>query len=116
MGRNIIKRSEIWVVDLGNPKGSEQGYTRPCIVISNDYNNQYSNQIQVVSVTSSNKKDLPVHFRIKKGKFGLYDNSIILAETIQQVNKSQFKYYMGKLDESTMELLDDKLRIQLALV
>lgn len=115
MDKNI-KRGEVWFVDLGSPKGSEQGYSRPCIVISNDYNNKHSTQAQIVSVTSANKKNLPVHLKVGKGKFGLYDDSIVLGETIQQVHKSQFQYYMGTVDDDTMELVEHKVKIQLALI
>ena len=47
-----IKRGEIYLVDLGNQKGSIQSGKRPVVVISNNMNNKYSPTINILPITS----------------------------------------------------------------
>ena len=44
------------MVNLGNPLGSVQGGIRPCIVVSNDINNIYAPTVQVIPLTTVEKK------------------------------------------------------------
>jgi hypothetical protein len=59
-----ILRGDIWIVDLEPVRGSEQGGTRPCLVIQNDRGNKYSPTVIVAAITSRKKKVLPTHVQI----------------------------------------------------
>ena len=47
-----IKRGDIFYADLNPVVGSEQGGTRPVLIISNDIGNRYSPTVIVAAITS----------------------------------------------------------------
>jgi len=47
-----IKRGEVYFADLSPVFGSEQGGTRPVLVIQNDVGNRYSPTVIVAAITS----------------------------------------------------------------
>ena len=56
-----IKRGDIYYADLNPVVGSEQGGTRPVLVISNDIGNKHSPTVIIAAITSRvrTKKKLP---------------------------------------------------------
>lgn len=47
-----IKRGDIYYADLNPVVGSEQGGTRPVLVISNDIGNKHSPTVIIAAITS----------------------------------------------------------------
>lgn len=76
-----IKRGDIYYADLNPVVGSEQGGTRPVLVISNDIGNKHSPTVIIAAITSRvrKKKKLPTHLYLGQIE-GLPANSIILFE------------------------------------
>ena len=58
-----IKRGDIYYANLNPVIGSEQGGTRPVLIISNDVGNKYSPTVIVAPITSRihTKAKLPTH-------------------------------------------------------
>jgi mRNA interferase MazF len=50
----VIRRGEIWWADLGQPRGSGPGYTRPVLIISADSFNASQISTVLVMVITSN--------------------------------------------------------------
>ena len=48
-----IKRGDIYYADLNPVVGSEQGGTRPVLVISNDIGNKHSPTVIIAAITST---------------------------------------------------------------
>jgi mRNA interferase MazF len=67
MSIRIIKRGEIYWVKLDPTFGKEINKTRPCVVISNDRQNEYSPLIIVVPITSDLEKIYPFEVVIELG-------------------------------------------------
>ena len=61
-----IKRGDIYYADLNPVVGSEQGGTRPVLVISNDIGNKHSPTVIIAAITSRvrKKKKLPTHLHL----------------------------------------------------
>ena len=106
-----IKRGEIYLVNLGNQKGSIQSGKRPVIVISNNMNNKYSPIVNVLPITSKTKNNIPVHVRIGT-ESGLIKESTILVEQNIPINKDQFLKYVGKCNKYKMYEIEKALLIQ----
>lgn len=52
--------------------GSEQGGTRPVVVLQNDVGNRYAPTLIVATVTSrTEKKEIPAHTRSDSPQYGL---------------------------------------------
>lgn len=64
-----IIRGDVIYVDLGqHPKTSIQSGVRPCVVVSNNKNNKYSNTLSVCPCTSRvPKKNYNTHIGYTKG-------------------------------------------------
>lgn len=110
----MVFRGNVYMIDLGNPSGSIQGGVRPCVVVSNDINNAHSPTIQVIPLTSVDKNELPVHFKldVKGHKFLSYD-STALTEQFTTINKYQVVQYIGTLEKSDVDKILKRLDIQL---
>ena len=61
-----IKRGDIYLADLGEGYGSEQGGIRPVLVVQNNKGNKHSHTLLVACITSKahSKHYLPTHYII----------------------------------------------------
>jgi len=112
----LIKRGDIFFAQLNPVVGSEQGGTRPVLIIQNDIGNQYSPTTIVAAITSQIfKAKLPTHVEVSAVQSGLERDSVILAEQIRTIDKSRLKQKVAFLEEEIMEQVDQALAISLGL-
>lgn len=101
-----IKRGDIYYVDFGETKGSEQGGIRPCVIIQNDIGNKFSPTVIVNCITSQiAKAKLPTHVEISS-KSGLKKDSIVLCEQVKTIDKTRLIKYIGRVDGAIMNKID----------
>ncbi|HHT63127.1 MAG: type II toxin-antitoxin system PemK/MazF family toxin [Bacillota bacterium] len=113
----IVRRGEIFFAELNPVQGSEQGGTRPVLVVQNDIGNQYSPTTIVVAITSQiNKAKLPTHVELPKEKTGLDKDSVILAEQVRTIDKSRLQHKVAVLSDEIMHRVNKALEISLGLV
>lgn len=111
-----IRRGEIFYAELNPVIGSEQGGTRPVLVIQNNIGNQYSPTTIVVAITSQiSKAKLPTHVEVKAVRSGLERDSVILTEQIRTVDKSRLKEKVAVLDDEVMLRVDEAIEVSLGL-
>ena len=109
-----IKRNEIYYADLSPVVGSEQGGVRPVLIIQNDTGNKFSSTTIVAAIMSrQNKAKLPTHIEIAEDVFE--KDSIVLLEQIRTVDKRRLKEYVGKLDNCTMDRVNEAISISVGL-
>lgn len=87
---------------------------RPCIIVSNNLGNYFSENITVVPcTTNTEKKPLPTHVALQ-----VIPNieSLALCENIVTVSKRKCENFLGILDDSIISEIDEKLKIALGLV
>ncbi|MCK2000092.1 type II toxin-antitoxin system PemK/MazF family toxin [[Brevibacterium] frigoritolerans] len=88
--RKILKGQIVWV-SLDAHK-SEQGGTRPAVIIQNNIGNKNSDTTIIVPLTSSKSKvDLPVHVNIAEEHFNgiRLKDSIALCEQVRVIDKQR---------------------------
>ena len=112
----IIKRGDIYYAELNPVIGSEQGGTRPVLIISNDIGNRHSPTVIVADITSRvhTKAKLPTHTAIRDFE-GLNKDSIILLEQIRTIDKKRLQEYIGMLSANEMARVDKALAISVSL-
>nr|WP_143215754.1 MULTISPECIES: type II toxin-antitoxin system PemK/MazF family toxin [Acetoanaerobium] len=111
-----VRRGDIFYADLNPVIGSEQGGTRPVLVVQNDIGNKYSPTIIITAITSQiNKAKLPTHIEIKAGNYGLVKDSVVLLEQIRTIDKKRLKEKIGRCDENLMEQIDKLLQVSLGI-
>lgn len=111
-----IKRGDIFYADLNPVVGSEQGGTRPVLIISNDIGNRHSPTVIVAAITSRvhTKAKLPTHTAVNDFE-GLDKDSIILLEQIRTIDKQRLREYLGTLDRRFLDSADKALAISIGL-
>ena len=98
-----IKRGDIIMCDLGMREGSVQSGIRPCVVVSNDIGNAFSNVYIVVPLTTKHKTNLPTHVEMA-------ENSLALCEQVTTVSEQQVFRKKGSIEISTIKKIDEALR------
>lgn len=111
-----IRRGDIYYADLNPVIGSEQGGTRPVLIISNDIGNKHSPTVIIAAITSRvhTKAKLPTHTAIKDFE-GLNKDSIILLEQIRTIDKKRLREHIGMLESQQILTADNALLISLGL-
>ena len=111
-----INRGDIFYADLSPVVGSEQGGTRPVLVVQNDVGNKYSPTVIIAAITSQlDKAKLPTHIELKKDEYNLAKDSVVLLEQIRTLDKRRLKTLVGKVDPLTMNKVDVAILISLGI-
>ncbi|CAH0416735.1 type II toxin-antitoxin system PemK/MazF family toxin [Periweissella fabaria] len=116
MAKTEIKRGDIYYADLSPVTGSEQGGTRPVVIVQNNMGNYYSPTVIVAAITAkASKSKLPTHILLPTEE-GIAKDSVILLEQLRTIDKSRLKDRVSHLDTEVMSKVDVGLAISLGLV
>lgn len=111
----IFRRGDLYIVNLNPFRGSEQGGTRPVVVIQNDNGNYHCPTLIVAPLTTRLKKvDLTTHYYIEKAQ-GLTAPSIVELEQIRTIDKSRVKSYLGRLNQKQIAGIEAAVQCSLGL-
>ncbi|SIT89633.1 MULTISPECIES: type II toxin-antitoxin system PemK/MazF family toxin [Bacillales] len=112
-----IKRGDVFFADLSPVVGSEQGGTRPVLVIQNDIGNRFSPTVIIAAITAQiQKAKLPTHVEIDAEKHGFDRDSVILLEQVRTIDKSRLTDKITHLDDELMAQVEQALEVSLGLV
>lgn len=111
-----VKRGEIYYADLSPVVGSEQGGVRPVLIVQNDVGNKFSPTVIAAAITSQREKSkLPTHIELPSSNCGLSRDSVVLLEQIRTIDKRRLKEKMGRLDDGSMNQVNEALGISFGL-
>lgn len=105
---------DIWMCNLcQNGKSVQSGY-RPVFIVSNNMNNEHSPILNVIPLTSRQKKKLPVHVELSNyEEYGLQAKSTMLIEQITTISIDDIDRYVGTIrDESVFNDIYRAMSIQ----
>ncbi len=110
-------RGEIYQANLDPISGSEQGGTRPVLIVSRNALNANAPIVIVVPLTSrENKRRLyPTQVELLAGEAALSKDSVALCEQVRAVSKNRLTKRIGQLGFQKMSLVDATLMIALDL-
>ena len=99
-------RGDVYLADLGESFGSEQGGIRPVVVIQNEAGCRKSATMTVVPLTSNLKKlNLPTHYQLRFTTC-LLETSMAMAEQVRVIDKARIHSYLGKLDARDLKRIE----------
>jgi len=102
-----VKRGDVFFADLSPVIGSEQGGTRPVLIIQNDIGNRFSPTVIIAAITAQiQKAKLPTHVEINAEQYGFERDSVILLEQVRTIDKSRLTDRITQLDHAVMEKVD----------
>jgi len=111
-----VKRGDIFYADLSPVVGSEQGGTRPVLIVQNDTGNKHSPTVIAAAITSqTGKARLPTHITLTGSNYGLSKDSVILLEQVRTIDKRRLREHMGRLDETLMNQVDNAIAVSFGL-
>jgi mRNA interferase MazF len=99
-----VKKGDIFLVKLDPVQGSEQGKTRPALVIQGDWINTYADTTVILPITSTiYLKEYGTHIRFNASDCNLRDGGTIKAEQIRVVDKSRLIKKIGHATEDIQQ-------------
>ena len=111
----IYRRGDIYLANLNPFKGSEQGGTRPVLVLQNNDGNYYCPTLIVAPITTKLKKlNMPTHCYFEKVR-GLAEPSMVSLEQIKTIDKCRIEKYLGKMTREQMTKVEDAIRESLGM-
>lgn len=111
-----VKRGDIYYADLSPVVGSEQGGTRPVLIVQNDVGNKFSPTVIAAAITSKKlKANLPTHISVNADECGLSKDSVVLLEQIRTIDKTRLKERMGNLPDDDMDRINKALSVSFGL-
>lgn len=112
----VYRRGDIYYVDLNPVIGSEQGGSRPVVVIQNNSGNRHAPTLIVAMITSKTSKNgqLPTHYLLKENP-ALDEPSVVLLEQLRTIDKRRVREYLGRTSKREMFAIDKALVKSLSL-
>lgn len=115
-----MRRGEIRIVDFEPALGSESDKRRPAILVSNDASNATAERtgrgvVTVVPLTSNTLRVLPFQVLVTDSESGLRQPSKAQAEQVRSVATERIGALLGRVRRSTLQQVDEALRLHLDL-
>lgn len=112
-----MQRGEIWWADLPVPIASEPGYPRPVLIVqANEFNrSRIRTVVAAVLTTNLRLAEAPGNVVVTTDQTGLPQDSIVNVSQIITLDKSFLTERVSQVGDRTMLLVEDGLRLVLAL-
>ena len=112
--RGFPRYGDIYDVTLDPVIGAETGKCRPALIVSNDINNEFSQTVTVLPVTSQPvRKQYPFEVLVLKGAPGFTLDSRIKANQVRTVDKRRLLAFRGSLPPEYFPQVEKALKIHL---
>lgn len=109
-----IRKGDIYYADLRPVVGSEQGGTRPVLIVQNNVGNRFSPTVIAAAITGSSKKAMPTHVYMGEQE-GLPKVSTVMLEQIRTIDRGRLKEYIGSANAATMQYVDHAIAVSFGL-
>lgn len=111
----IIKRGEIWIVNLEPSLHREIHKKRPALVISNNFVHKKTYHVIVIPISSQVPKTIGPEIVLIGKKEGLDKKSIILPIYIRSIDQVRLIEKIGNLTETKLVEVEESLKLVLQL-
>lgn len=113
----VVERGQVWWADLGEPDGSEPGFRRPVLIISNDAFNRSRIRTVIAVVLTANLRlvDAPGNVLVPARASGLPKDSVANVSQIVTLDKEFLTELAGRIKGRLLFDLESGLRLVLSL-
>jgi mRNA interferase MazF len=112
--KNFPRYGDIFEVNLNPVIGAETDKCRPALIVSNDINNEFSQTVTVLPITSQPaRKQYPFEVLVLKDVAGLTADSRIKANQVRTVDKHRLVSFTGSLPSEYLLKVEKALKIHL---
>jgi len=110
-----IRRGDVVIVRLDPAEGHEMPKTRPAVVVQNDVGNRNSNTTIVAPATGT-YRGFPFEVHVEASGSPFEKDSSVRLDQIRVVSvEKRVQSVAGSLADSTMDEIDDALKLSLGL-
>ena len=106
---NKVKQGEVYWINLPEPKQSEPGFRRPCVIVQSDTFNRSNIKTTIICILTSNLKlaNAPGNVGLEIGEANLPKASVVNVSQMLTVNKSDLlpKEKVGNLSQGKIDLI-----------
>ena len=112
-----LRRGDIWLADLGEPRGNAPAYHRPVLVVQdNHFNDSRLATVIVVSLTSNQAlAACPGNVVLSAAESGLDRDSVINITQLVTIDKDDLIDQVGAVAQATLEHIAHGLAMILGL-
>ena len=112
-----MQRGEIWWAELPVPVASEPGYRRPVVIVqSNEFNrSRIRTVIAAILTTNLRLAEAPGNVLLTVDQTDLPQDSVVNVSQVITADKSFLIERVSKISDRVMLLIDEGLRLVLAL-
>lgn len=111
----IIKRGEIWIVNLEPSSHREIHKKRPALVISNNFIHEKTYHVIVIPISSQVPKTIGPEMILIGKKEGLDKRSVILPLFTRSIDQARLIKKIGNLSATKLSEIDESLKLILQL-
>lgn len=104
-----FRRGDVYFANLNPCFGSEQGGTRPVLIVQRGRNAYSPTVVAVPATRCTNKKPYIISHVLLDKIPGAEGKSLFLLEQIRTIDKRQIHRYIGHLTKEQMRVIDDAL-------
>jgi mRNA interferase MazF len=110
----VIRQGEVYWINLPEPKQSEPGFRRPCVIVQNDTFNRSRIKTTIICILTTNLRlgDAPGNVLLTQGEGNLPKDSVVNVSQILTVNKTDLlpENKIGQFSAPTIDLIVSGLR------
>lgn len=112
------RRGDIWMIDFGNPVGTELGMEHTAVIVSKQELNNHAARIGRVIVvpgtsthfTNAQGKTLLAHQEVQKsGSNGLAHTTYFMSEQVRSVSVNRLRRLVGTMEPSHIRDIENRL-------
>lgn len=108
-------RGEVWLAELDPTRGHEQAGRRPVLIISDNIFNRGPADLVIAVPITGTLRGIATHPVVRPPEGGLRTPSAILCDAVRSISKDRLVRHWGRLGESTMDQVEESLRILMGL-
>lgn len=104
-----VRRGDVYEIDFGVPRGSEQGGSRPALIVSTDDLNAVSSTVIVAAITKtlpSATHERPQQVAVSTRETGLVHDGMVKLDQILTVSRERLNGRRGRLSPELMRKVD----------
>ncbi|MDE0138822.1 MAG: type II toxin-antitoxin system PemK/MazF family toxin [bacterium] len=102
-------RGEVWLVDFGgDPRGPEQAFRRPALVVSDDRLHHPNLRMVIVVPGTSTVRGIPLHVVVSPDRgSGLVTDTAFQVEQVRAVSTGRLVDRLGRIDAPALHALGE---------
>jgi mRNA interferase MazF len=97
-----LRRGDVWLTDLGQPVGHEQGNRRPAVIVSAHRLNATTGGLVIVVPFTRTRRPSPLHVEVEPGSSGLSETSYAKVQDVRSISVDRLIKRYGAIPHPTL--------------